>query len=113
MPGSSGRGRERVAPGDFSPKMQVLIACGRLELRSRAQELELLLRLAIRHRLLPLLALHLAAFEDLVPESVRTYPYAAHRENARLMLLRLGKLVGLVNVLSAGFRHVPDSSSAM
>ena len=109
-----------TAPGDrrptcaeFSPEFQLLLACSRLELESRsAHEIErllgsdldwsLLLVLANRHRLLPLVHRHLISnFSDALPPAFRKHLEAEATANAARNLQLFAELRRLVTTLAA------------
>jgi hypothetical protein len=99
--------------------MQVLLASARLRMpppmRSRVRshlagqiDLRRLLRMAMRHKMAPLLGHHLADHPDLVPARVLQYLAQWNGENARRMLQSLADLIHLRALLAdAGIESIP------
>jgi hypothetical protein len=113
-------GDPRPSFGKFSPEFQLLLACGRLELEPRstheierllASELDLSLLLAVadRHRVLPLLHRHLVGrFSKALPAPFRQELTAQATANAARNLQLFAELKKLLTALETrGVASVP------
>jgi hypothetical protein len=117
--------RNRPADPGLAPELALLLCCARLvqspEQRARASRLvagpmdwDLVFDLGARHKLLPLLALHLREQDAVVPGHVRDRLRTYSLQNAGRVLLVVGELIGILRSFEqAGIQAVPYKGAAL